>query len=100
MEDDSLPSGEMENIWEKISFLAAVTMPIWNIPLIVRVIKRRSSSDISLGWVFGIWISFLVMAPGAYLSHDLTVKGFAYSNIVCFSVVVFVVMRYRKPPAV
>ncbi len=88
----------MEKFWEKLSFIAAVTMPIWNIPLIVKVIKRRSASDISLGWVFGIWLSFLAMAPGAYLSTDITVKGFAYSNILVFTVVVFVVMRYRKPP--
>ena len=31
-----------------------VAMPFFNIPLIRRIVKRRSSEDISLTWVIGV----------------------------------------------
>ena len=81
---------------EKIAFVAAVVLPLWNIPLIVRIIKRRSSKDISLYWVLGVWTCFLLMAPEAFRSPDPVWRAFNIVNIILFSTVVITVLVYRK----
>ena len=81
---------------EKIAFVAAIILPLWNIPLIVRVIKRRSSSDISIYWALGIWTCFVLMAPQAMRSSDPVWRVFNIMNLVFFSAVVIVVLAYRK----
>jgi uncharacterized protein with PQ loop repeat len=82
---------------EKIALVAAVVLPLWNIPLIGRVIKRKSSSDISLYWALGVWVCFLLMVPQALRSADRVWKVFNIMNIILFSSVVFVVLWYRNP---
>jgi uncharacterized protein with PQ loop repeat len=81
---------------EKIAFIAAIVLPFWNIPLIVRVIRRRSSKDISLYWVLGVWTCFLLMAPEAFRSPDPVWRTFNIVNLIFFSAVVAVVLIYRK----
>ncbi|MGB2598851.1 MAG: hypothetical protein WBB86_01440 [Candidatus Omnitrophota bacterium] len=81
---------------EKIAFIAAIVLPFWNIPLIVRVIRRRSSKDISIYWVLGVWICFLLMAPEAFRSPDPVWRAFNIVNLILFSAVVAVVLIYRK----
>lgn len=81
---------------EKIAFIAAIILPLWNIPLIVRVIKRKSSKDISVYWVLGVWICFLLMAPEAVTSLDPVWRAFNIMNLILFTAVVFVVLIYKK----
>ncbi len=81
---------------EKIAFIAAIVLPFCNIPLIVRVIRRRSSKDISIFWVLGVWICFLLMAPEAFRSPDPVWRVFNIVNLIFFSAVVAVVLIYRK----
>ena len=81
---------------EKIALIAAIVLPFWNIPLIVRVIRRRSSKDISIVWVLGVWICFLLMAPEAFRSPDPVWRTFNIVNLIFFSAVVAVVLIYRK----
>jgi len=81
---------------EKIALVAAIMLPLWNIPLIVRVIKRKSSSDISLYWVLGVWCCFLLMAPQAFRSPDVVWKTFNIANLILFTMVVVTVLLYRK----
>jgi uncharacterized protein with PQ loop repeat len=40
-------------IVERIGLVASIMMPLWNIPLIVKIVRRRSSSDISMSWLLG-----------------------------------------------
>lgn len=81
---------------ETIGVVAAVTLPLWNIPLIARVIKRKSSRDMSLWWVMGVWVSFLLMAPSGFQSKEVVWKVFNIANLTIFTIVVGVVLRYRK----
>ena len=83
-------------IIEKIALVAAIVLPLWNIPLIVRIIQRKSSQDISLYWVLGVWICFLLMAPQALQSADLVWRAFNTMNLILFTTVVIVVLKYRK----
>jgi len=81
---------------QTIALVAAVILPFWNIPLIVRIVKRKSSRDISLYWAVGVWICFALMAPTGFVSPDLVWRVFNIVNFTFFSVVLAVVLKYRK----
>jgi len=79
-----------------IGFLAAVILPLWDIPLMVHIIKRKSSQDISLGWAFGLWLSSVLMAPSAFIGKDRVAMGFNAVNVAMLTGVLIVVFKYRK----
>jgi len=81
---------------QKIALIAAIILPLWNIPLIVRIVKRKSSKDISIYWVLGVWTCFLLMAPEAFRSPDLVWRTFNIVNLILFTAVVIAVLVYRK----
>jgi len=83
-------------LFEKIGVVAAVVLPLWNIPLIVRIIKRNSSRDISLWWALGVWFCFLLMAPSGFRSPDIVWRTFNIANMILFTAVVLVILRYRN----
>lgn len=80
---------------EKIALIASVTLPLWNIPLIVRMISRKSSDDVSVAWAVGVWVSFALMAPQGFTSDDVVWKTFSIANIIMFSLVTATVLFYR-----
>ena len=80
---------------EKIAFIAAIVLPFWNIPLILRIIKRKSSKDISMYWALGVWTCFILMAPEAFKSDDLVWKTFNIVNLIFFTGVVITVIAFR-----
>lgn len=81
---------------ERVAFVAAIVLPLWNIPLIVRIVRRKSSDDISLLWAFGVWFCMLLMAPSGFTSDDRVWRAFNISSLVLFSGVVITVMIYHK----
>ena len=81
---------------EQIGLAASIAMPLWNIPLIVKIVRRRSSQDISMSWLFGVWICSILMAPSGFVSKDLVWRCFNIVNLVLFTGVVIAVWRYRK----
>ena len=80
---------------ETIGLIAAVVLPFWNIPLILRIERRRSSKDISLFWCIGVWVCFALMLPSGLRSPDLVFKAFTITNFILFSAVTVQVLRYR-----
>jgi len=80
----------------KIALIAGIILPLWNIPLIVRIIKRKSSHDVSMYWAMGVWACFVLMAPSAFVSQDLVWRVFSIMNLVFFSAVAITVLAYRK----
>ena len=81
---------------ENIGLVAGIVMPLFNIPLIVRIIHRRSSADISMAWAMGVWVCCLLMAPAGFTSKDMVWRCFNIVNLVLFTGVVIAVWRYRK----
>ena len=79
-----------------IALIAAIALPLFNIPLIVRIIRRRSSDDMSVSWALGVWICFLLMAPEAFRSPDIVWRAFSIMNIILFTCVLIAVLIYRK----
>src|SRR3972149_10782567 len=77
-----------DQVIKEIGFIAAIVLPLWNIPLMVRMIKRKSSQDISLYWVFGVWFTLLAMLPSGLVSQDIVWKAFNIINSVLFTCVV------------
>ncbi len=87
----------MLDFWiEKLGLVAAVVLPLWNIPLIIRIIQRGSSQDISLSWALGVWVCIILMAPSGVRSADLVWRTFNIVNLVLFTAVMVTVVKYRK----
>ncbi len=84
------------DIVQVLGVIAAATMPLWNIPFIIRIVRRKSSEDISRAWLFGVWACIIFMAPSGFVSEDIVLKTFSIANLVLFSCVVVVVMIYQK----
>lgn len=83
-------------IFQSIGLIASVVMPLFNIPLIIKIIQRRSSADLSISWVMGVWVCCLLMAPSGFTSKDIVWRAFNIVNLVLFTAVVVVVLRFRK----
>jgi uncharacterized protein with PQ loop repeat len=88
----------MESAAQMLGMLSGVLMPFFNIPLILRIIKRRSSEDISLAWVIGVWACVVGMVPASIVSSDVVLYIFGIVNVIFFSGVLFVVLYFH--PAV
>ena len=71
-------------------------MPFFNIPLIVRIVRRRSSEDISLFWVVGAWICVMGMVPQSLQSPDPVLMMFGIVNGLFFTGV-FVSVLFFHP---
>ena len=82
---------------EKIGVVSAVALPLFNIPLILRLVQRKSSDDFSLSWALGVWVCILLMTPQALRSSDPAFRAFGVFNFLFFSVVTFLVLKYRRP---
>ncbi|MBF0330413.1 MAG: hypothetical protein HQL17_00630 [Candidatus Omnitrophica bacterium] len=81
---------------QSLALAASVIMPLWNIPLIVKIVQRRSAEDLSVPWMLGVWVCMLLMLPWAVVSPDIVLKVFSIVNFVLFSGVVIVGLKYRK----
>lgn len=78
-----------------MALIASIALPMWNIPLIVRIIQRKSSEDISLPWALGVWVCTVMMFPQAVTSDEFVWKIFSIINMVTFSGVTMAVVFYR-----
>ena len=85
-----------DQVIKEIGLIAAIVLPLWNVPMIVRMARRKSSQDISLFWVFGVWFSLLAMLPSGLASQDVVWKTFNITNFVLFTCVVITACIYRK----
>ena len=83
----------MEILYE-ISAWAGAVLPLFNIPLMIRIIRRKSADDISLVWLFGVWICILLMSPAALASKDPAFRDFGWMNIIFFTGVVIVTVKF------
>ena len=87
----------MNNDWiQSLGLCTAVILPLWNIPLIVRIVERKSSQDISLWWALGVWVCLVLMAPSGLTSKDIVWKVYNIVNFILFSGVAVVTLMYHK----
>jgi len=83
---------------QKIALIASIILPLWNIPLIIRIIKRRSSKDLSIYWAIGVWICFLAMFPSGIKSQDIVYRTFTMVNFFFFSIVASCTIFFHNRP--
>ncbi len=81
---------------QTVGTAAGVAMPLFNIPLIFKLVRRKSAKDFSLPWVLGVWSCSLLMVPQALRSPDIAFRLFAVVNITLFSVVTFFILKYHS----
>ena len=86
----------MDDWIQKIGTAAAITMPFFNIPMILHLAKTKSSKEISLTWILGVWVCTALMTPQALKSEDMAFRCFGVVNIFFFSIVTFLVLKYRR----
>ncbi len=79
-----------------VGFAASMTLPLFNIPLMMRMIKRRSSTDISLIWACGVFVCIVATLPAAWISTDIIFKSYQIVNVIFFSGVVVLAVYYRR----
>jgi uncharacterized protein with PQ loop repeat len=83
-------------LFEFLALAASIIMPLFNIPLIVKIVRRKSADDLSLSWLFGIWGCMLLMLPWALSTRDIVLRVFGIMNFLLFSAVVVAVLKYRN----
>ncbi|MBI3307382.1 MAG: hypothetical protein HYZ84_06240 [Candidatus Omnitrophica bacterium] len=81
---------------QEIAMIGSIALPLWNIPLIINMVKRKSSRDVSLMWAVGVWTCLLLMVPSGLSSSDIVWKVFCIFNFSMFSLVVITVFYFRK----
>ncbi len=85
----------METIIEKVGVVSAVALPLFNIPLIAKIARRKSSADFSLSWAVGVWVCIALMTPQALRSQDAAFRAFGVVNLLFFSIVAFLILKYH-----
>lgn len=85
----------MDEIIKLMGLLGAVVLPLFNIPLIYRVIQRKSSDDLSLIWVVGVWSCIVLMTPAGFVSQEVVWRIYSYFNVTLFTGVLIVAVKYR-----
>ena len=78
-----------------IGLVSAALLPLWNIPLIMHIGRRKSSRDISRAWAYGVFVTLLAMFPSGLVSADPVFKIYSVVNMILFTGVVLQVIRYR-----
>lgn len=80
---------------QTLGFAASIILPFFNIPLMLRMYQRKSSEDLSLVWVFGIFFCLIAMIPVGLQSPDPIFKLFSVLNFAFFSGVAGMAVYYR-----
>ena len=78
-----------------LGITCGILMPFFNIPLIARIIRRKSSTDISLVWAVGAWICVMGMLPSSLFSADPVLRAFGVMNAIFFTGVFVSVLYFH-----
>ena len=81
---------------QKVGVAAGVVLPLFNIPLVMKIVKRKSSKDFSLSWAIGVWVCIVLMTPQALRSEDIAFRAYGAVNVIFFTLVLFFVLKYRS----
>jgi hypothetical protein len=79
-----------------VGVVASVILPLFNIPLILKIRKTGSSKDYSLTWTFGIMGCTLLMLPSVLSTNDIVFNAFGIINLATFSTVMFYILKYHR----
>jgi uncharacterized protein with PQ loop repeat len=80
---------------QTLAMFGGILMPFFNIPLIIRIVQRRSSQDISLLWVVGVWFCVMAMLPHSLQSPEPMLLVFGVVNALFFTRVLATVLCFH-----
>ncbi|HUK39660.1 MAG TPA: hypothetical protein VLX11_01400 [Candidatus Acidoferrales bacterium] len=80
---------------QTLAMFSGILMPFFNIPLIIRIVRRRSSRDISLLWAVGVWFCVIAMLPHSLQSPEPVLLGFGVVNALFFTGVLLTVLYFH-----
>ena len=80
---------------QTLAMFSGILMPFSNIPLIIRIVRRRSSQDISLLWVVGVWFCVIAMLPHSLQSPEPVLLAFGVVNALFFTGVLVTVLYFH-----
>lgn len=83
------------DIIELMAIVGGIVLPLFNVPLIARIARRKSSADMSLTWAVGVWVCIILMTPQALRSSDFSYRIYGAINIIFFTVTMFFIIKYR-----
>jgi len=86
----------MDKWIEKIGVISAIILPFFNIPLILHLVRRKSSGDFSMSWALGVWACIALMTPQSLRSTDPAFRSYGVLNLVFFSAVALLIIKYRR----
>ena len=79
-----------------IFYLPAILFLISGVPQIVKLIKTKSSNDISVSMYVITWVAVAIVVVSTSIHHDI---GSAISNfvsLVTMTITIFLVIKYKK----
>lgn len=79
-----------------IGIVGSILMPLFNIPMIVRIIRRKSSQDFSLVGAAGLFSCMLLMLPQALRSEEISFKLLNFISVIVFGILIVSIIRYRS----
>ncbi|PIR20060.1 MAG: hypothetical protein COV45_08800 [Deltaproteobacteria bacterium CG11_big_fil_rev_8_21_14_0_20_47_16] len=82
-------------IWTNIGMGVGFILPVFNLAQIWRMIKFKSSHDISIVWCIGVWTCIVLMLPSALISEDAVYRTFSITNVAFFSALVGTAVYFR-----
>lgn len=86
----------MKDLTLYVAAVAGFMLPLFNIPLAIKIYRQKSAKSFSLIWAIGLQVCTFLMLPQVLVSPDLSYKIFGITNFLLFAVVFVLVMRYRK----
>ena len=81
---------------DTIGEVTTSVLPLFNVPLILNIRKRKCSCDISLLWTAGIWGCSLVFMIVSLLSGGTLLKAIAVVNFVFFTATMLYILKYHQ----
>lgn len=85
----------MDGLIEKVAIISGMVLPLFNLPLVLKIRKTKSAKDFSLSWVIGVWTCMVFMLPQALRSPDPVFRAYGVMNLLFFSLVLLAVFKYR-----
>jgi len=79
-----------------IFYLPAILFLISGIPQIIKLIKTKSSNDISISMYLLTWIAVGIVVVDTFLHHDFGSSISNFVSLVTMSITIFLVIKYKK----
>ena len=90
----------MTSHWaETLGYVSSISLPLFNIPLMIHLVRRKSSKDLSLTWVLGVFFCLGGMLPAGFQSVDPIFRIFSFLNFAFFAGVTFLTLYFRYSSA-